>query len=319
VSKEKHEEVKVVPRIRRTVISISKLRLAAQFVSFFLLNAVIFGLGPWPLLLPILGTLGVPIKTVGEALGSLQWMLYQLVFPWMALASIFLVSALLGRALCAWVCPFGFVQDLLVYVKRKHMQVSLRTHKWMINIKYFVLTIVLFISGTIFMSLAMGVGQGYKTSLGAFGPAPFNALSPADTLFAVLPRLVLNVRYILPQLPGKTADITGMILSGPLLLWVRLIIMGIIIVAAVQVPRSWCRYLCPQGAFMALLYRFSFLGLKRNPLKCTRASCRACVEVCPMKVPILDLPWEKFTHPECIYCLKCVEACSTEAIRPKFP
>ena len=318
MSKEKSEDAKATSQVRR-LTNISRLRLVVQFASFILLNAVVFGLGPWPLLLPVLGTLGVPIKTVGEALGSLQWMLYQLIFPWLALASIFLVAALLGRALCAWVCPFGFVQDLLRYVKRRHMQVSLRTHEWMINIKYAILAIILFISGTIFVALAMGIGQGYKASLGVFGPAPFNALSPADTLFAIVPRLVLNIRYTIPLLPEKSGEIAGMILSVSLLLWARLIIMGIIIVAAVQVPRSWCRYLCPQGAFMALLYRFSFLGLKRNPLKCTKASCRACVEVCPMKVPILDLPWEKFTHPECIYCLKCVEACSTEAIRPKFP
>jgi len=44
-----------------------------------------------------------------------------------------------------------------------------------------------------------------------------------------------------------------------------------------------------------------------------------CGWVCPMKVPILELPWEKFTHPECIYCLKCVDACTTKAIKPKFP
>jgi formate hydrogenlyase subunit 6/NADH:ubiquinone oxidoreductase subunit I len=31
------------------------------------------------------------------------------------------------------------------------------------------------------------------------------------------------------------------------------------------------------------------------------------------------LPWEKFTHPECIYCLKCADACTTKAIKPKIP
>jgi polyferredoxin len=243
-------------------------------------------------------------------------MLSQVVFPWFALASIFLVAAFFGRSMCAWVCPFGFVQDILGYVKRRHARVSLRTHDWMINIKYAFLAIVLFISTTIFVSLATGVGEGYKASLGVFSEAPFNALSPADTLFAVVPRLVLNARYTLPLLP--TGEIFGMILSTSPLLWARLIIMGIVVFVAVQVPRSWCQYLCPQGALMAVMNRFSFLGLKRNPLKCTKASCRACVEVCPMKVPILDLPWEKFTHPECIYCLKCVEACSTKAIGPKF-
>ncbi|HIE14323.1 TPA: 4Fe-4S ferredoxin, partial [Candidatus Bathyarchaeota archaeon] len=44
-----------------------------------------------------------------------------------------------------------------------------------------------------------------------------------------------------------------------------------------------------------------------------------CVEACPMNIRILDLPWEKFTDPECIFCLRCVMACPTKAIKPKFP
>ncbi|MEM2110799.1 MAG: 4Fe-4S binding protein, partial [Candidatus Bathyarchaeia archaeon] len=88
---------------------------------------------------------------------------------------------------------------------------------------------------------------------------------------------------------------------------------------AVYIPRFWCRYLCPQGAFLALISRFSFLGLRRDFLKCTKAACKTCVEVCPTRVPILNLPWEKFNDSECIYCLRCVSACSTKAIRLKFP
>jgi len=108
------------------------------------------------------------------------------------------------------------------------------------------------------------------------------------------------------------------ILSLSLLFWFRFAIMVLVLAMGVYVQRSWCRYLCPEGAFLALLNRFSFLGLKRDPLKCIRAECRACVEVCPMKVRILELPWKKFTDPECIYCLKCVSACQTKALRPKF-
>jgi polyferredoxin len=36
-------------------------------------------------------------------------------------------------------------------------------------------------------------------------------------------------------------------------------------------------------------------------------------------VPILDLPWEKFSHPECIYCMKCVDACQHGAIKLTYP
>jgi len=295
-------------RVKGVVWRIETARKITQFLSFVLFSAVLFGLGPWPIVLPVVFSLGVPQKAVGDAFAMLQWMLHDLVFPWLPLASFFLVAALLGRSLCGWVCPFGFVQDLLGYVKRKHTVVSLRTHNGMIRVKYVVLAVALFVSGTLALSLAMGVGRGYDTALGAFAPAPFNALSPADTLFAIVPRMMLDVRY-------ANFDV---LMSG-ILLWARLVIMAIVLVLAVYVPRSWCQYLCPHGAALAFLNRFSFLGLKRDPLKCTKAGCRTCVEVCPMKVPILDLPWEKFTDPECIYCLKCAEACTTKAIKPKFP
>jgi len=70
---------------------------------------------------------------------------------------------------------------------------------------------------------------------------------------------------------------------------------------------------------MAVLNRFSFLGLRRDLHKCPKGECRLCVEACPMRVRILDLPWEKFSDPECIYCLKCADACPNKAIKLKYP
>jgi polyferredoxin len=85
------------------------------------------------------------------------------------------------------------------------------------------------------------------------------------------------------------------------------------------VPRSWCRYFCPHGAIMAIMNNFSFIGLRREPTKCEKSGCGLCVQVCPTRVPILDLPWEKFSHPECIYCMKCADACGHKAIKLTYP
>ncbi|MCK5593316.1 4Fe-4S binding protein, partial [Candidatus Bathyarchaeota archaeon] len=198
----------------------------------------------------------------------------------------------------------------LGYIKRRHTRVSVRTHEGMIKVKYGVLAVVLFISVTLAISLVVGVGKSYESAMGVFAPAPFNALSPVDTLFSILPRMVLTVVYTPEVL------IAG-VLTDPLL-WVRLAIMIATMVLAVYVSRSWCRYLCPIGATLAVLSRFSFLGLKRDPLRCTRAGCRTCVDACPMMIRILELPWENFTDSECIYCLKCVDACPTKALKPRF-
>lgn len=308
--------------LKKRVFRIETARKITQICCFLLFNAVIFGLEPWPLLLPIIGTLGAPSKTVGEAFGTLQFMLFERLVPWLALASIILAAAVVARSFCGWTCPFGFVQDLLGYVKRRHTQVSQRTHNTMTKVKYLILAATLLISITLATSLAMGIGESYRQALGVFAKAPFNALSPADTLFAVLPRIFFDIRYGIPNLleaPDASGTVVNTILSQPPILWARLAIMVGIVALALYVPRSWCRYFCPNGALMGLLSRYSFLGLKRDPVKCTKAGCRSCVEVCPMLIPILDLPWEKFNDPECIYCLKCVDACSTKAIKPKFP
>jgi ferredoxin-type protein NapH len=297
---------------RSGVWRIQTARIIVQFLSFLLFVAVIFGLGPFAVVLPVMFTLGLQQQAMGDALAMLQVMLSEAIFPWIPLASFFLFAALLGRSLCGWVCPFGFVQDVIGFLKKRHMEILPRTHNWMINIKYLVLLVVLIVSGSVAAILASGSGESLRSALGVFAVTPFNALSPADTLFAVIPNGIFSL------LNNVDAFVSGALAIRPLL-WIRFVILGVVLVLAAYVPRSWCKYFCPHGAILAFLNRFSFLGLTRDPLKCTKAGCNDCVAACPMNVPILELPWEKFTHPECIYCLKCADACTTKAIKPKIP
>ncbi len=307
--------------LKSGLFRIELARKLVQLFSFILFNAAILGLSSVPIVLPILISMGSPHKIVGEALGTIQWMLYTVIFPWIPIASIFLFAILIGRVPCGWVCPFGFIQDLLGYVRKKQRVVSPRTHGKMTFVKYFILLLVLFISGVLAVSVNTMAGQSYRSALGVFAEAPFNALSPSDTLFAVIPRIALVIRYemsfFIYGYSGYGESLLGFLLS-PLFL-ARILLMLVVLILVAYIPRSWCRYFCPQGAFSALFSRFSFLGLRRDPVKCTRVGCRVCVDVCPMQIRILDLPWEKFTDPECIYCLRCVGACQTKAIKPKFP
>ena len=112
-----------------------------------------------------------------------------------------------------------------------------------------------------------------KTALGVFAQAPFNALSPGDTLFALIPN---GVATLINE--GVDVFLAGFLAVKPLL-WLRFVILGAVLVFAVYVPRSWCKYFCPHGAILAFLNRFSFLGFQRDPLKCTKAECNECVRL----------------------------------------
>ena len=304
-------------KIKEYLLKYNTLRRIVQFLSFVFFSAIIFNLGALPLLFPVLWTWGLQQNTAGDAFTALQFALYNAVFPWLALASFLIVGVLIGKSLCGWICPFGFVQDLVGFIKRKQADFSSRTHDSMVYMKYFVLGIALFVSVTFSASKLMGASGGYESAIGIFTKAPFTALSPAETLFGTVPTMILNFRTALAT--KSVTDALSGISTLPPLFWIQIFIMAFVLVFAAYIPRGWCRYFCPHGAIMAVLNRFSFLGLRRDPVKCAKGGCRLCVSACPMKVPILDLPWEKFSDPECIYCMKCADACHEKAIKLKYP
>lgn len=307
----------MVGEIKEYLLKYNTFRRIAQFLSFTFFSAIIFNLGALPLLFPVLWTWGLQQNTAGDAFTALQFALYDVVFPWLALASFLIVGVLIGKSLCGWICPFGFVQDLVGFIKRKQADFSSRTHDSMVYMKYFVLGIALFVSVTFSVSKLMGTGDGYEKAIGIFTKAPFTTLSPAETLFGTVPKMIFNFRMALVS--KSVMDAMSGISTLPPLFWVQFFIMAFVLVFAAFIPRGWCRYFCPHGAIMAVLNRFSFLGLRRDPVKCAKGGCRLCVSACPMRVPILDLPWEKFSDPECIYCMKCADACHDKAIKLKYP
>ncbi|PIU59382.1 hypothetical protein COS86_04530, partial [Candidatus Bathyarchaeota archaeon CG07_land_8_20_14_0_80_47_9] len=142
--------------IKEYLLKYNTPRRIVQFLSFIFFSAIIFNLGALPLLFPVLWTWGLQQNTAGDAFTALQFALYNAVFPWLALASFLIVGVLIGKSLCGWICPFGFVQDLVGFIKRKQADFSSRTHDSMVYMKYFVLGIALFVSVTFSASKLMG-------------------------------------------------------------------------------------------------------------------------------------------------------------------
>ena len=302
-------------------------RLVVQLISLLAVNALVFtqiypylNLKSIPFGLPILASVNSSFTAVYSSLDLIQMELSQPEFPWIVLGTIFLIGAVVGRAFCGWVCPIGFIQDIITTLKGKLNFISPRTHKAGKQFKYLLLFVTFLISVTLSLALYLGVGSDYKNALGVFASGPFIAISPDGTLFGTIPALLAMVRENFGALiarPPTIQEVWADLNRIPPLPALRIIILVGFFAAAWKVPRFWCRYVCPTGALMAVFQKYSYAGIKRDPVKCTK--CPHCEVRCPMQINILDLSWEKFNDPECIMCMECVDACPHGSLSLKFP
>ena len=150
----------------------------------------------------------------------------------------------------------------------------------------------------------------------------------AVLLFAVglLPMLITNdvgmgdpffCKYLCPQgvlegaIPLAAIDSGIRAALGTLFSW-KLGILITVIVLSVLFYRPFCKWLCPLGAFYALLNKVSLFGMKVDKHKCI--SCGKCAKVCKMDVDVTKTP----DHTECIRCGKCIRACPTKAVSFRY-
>ncbi|MFZ0529228.1 MAG: 4Fe-4S binding protein, partial [Propionicimonas sp.] len=86
---------------------------------------------------------------------------------------------------------------------------------------------------------------------------------------------------------------------------VALLILAAVVAASLVVDRFWCRYLCPLGAVLSVVGRFSLLRIRRAPSACT--DCTLCDRPCP--VGIEPSKAKPFVSSDCIGCMDCVATC----------
>ena len=124
-------------------------------------------------------------------------------------------------------------------------------------------------------------------------------------------------KYLCPQgvlegaIPLSLANSGIRAALGKLFTWKFSILLSVIVLSVVFY-RPFCKWLCPLGAFYALLNKVSLFQMRVDTHKCV--SCGACAKACKMDVDITKTP----NHAECIRCGMCMKACPTDAIQYKF-
>lgn len=197
---------------------------------------------------------------------------------------LLLYSIMFGRMICGWLCPFGFIQELLYKIKTPKLKKGPVT-RILSFFKYVILVFFVFIVPIMY----------------AFRDTPLPAfckyICPAGTLEGGIGLL------------SNSVNESYFSMLGPLFTW-KFALMVSILTACIFIFRMFCRFICPLGALYGLFNRISFFGVKVEKPKCV--NCGLCVNNCKMDIRHVG-------DAECISCGECVDVCPTKAIVRKGP
>ena len=220
-----------------------------------------------------------PIGSFQAVVGSSKFK-----FSYYITGILILIGVLLGRFICGFLCPFGWFQELLHKIPSP--KISTRKLKPLRYLKYGVLLVMVIL-------LPMLV----TNQLGMGDPFFCKYLCPQGVLEGAIPLSLTNA--------GIRAAL------GKLFTWKSCVLLAVVL-GSVFMYRPFCKWLCPLGAFYALLNKVSLFQMRVDTSKCV--SCGACARACKMDVDITKSP----NHTECIRCGMCMKACPKDAISYQF-
>ncbi len=252
-----------------------------------------FELRGWPVnwflhLDPLLGV-GV-FLTTGTVYAGLIWGVVSIV-----------LTLVLGRFFCGWVCPFGTIHHAVGYISHRRRPLARRIalnryHSWQ-SLKYAVLVFFLIAAGFHWLQADFlgGSAGGWKP-----GALQTGLLDP-------IPLVTRSVQLIVLPLAGEW---TGVATKR---LYVFAWSMGAVFLFTVFmnafVPRFFCRFLCPTGALFGLFAKVSIFRIGvSSESGCTK--CRRCDAACEGACD----PGEVFKAPECVLCMNCFHDCPESVI-----
>jgi polyferredoxin len=187
-------------------------------------------------------------------------------------SAFLLMSFLLRKSFCSWLCPVGTLSEYLWKLGRYTFNRNFALPGWL----------DVLLRGTKYLLL------------GFFGYAVATMSAPAIADFLSAPYgLIVDVRMLnFFRFLGGTA---AFVLLG-------------LIVASIFVQNFWCRYLCPYGALLGLVSMLSPLRIRRNEATCI--DCAKCAKACPSALPVDKLV--QIRSAECTGCLECVAVCPAQ-------
>jgi polyferredoxin len=223
---------------------------------------------------------------------------------WPALI-ILLLTPLLGRFFCGWICPLGTTIDFTSKLLKSPS--NRKSSKWHHKLTYIKFTILV---ASIVLALFSINIWGFFDPLSILNRAFTAFVYPLTTLVSEQSLLAFSEmgflgdsafylydrfkEWIMPETQFYAYQMT----------WIALFFLGILIVEKIS-RRFWCRYLCPAGAFLGFLSQFRFY---ERLVSNVCPVCNKCQHDCKMNA----IPEEDVTYSnkvECIECFNCGALC----------
>ena len=202
--------------------------------------------------------------------------------------AVLIPTLLLGRFFCNWVCPYGILHqfiDRLFDNRSVKGKIESNRYRKVFALKYYILTGMLVAA--------------------AFGSLQIGLLDP----------ICLYFRSVTVSVLPAIDMVTGWIYLEPFMhqfAWVVGFLLLFFVSMNLVIPRFFCRVVCPLGATLGLLSRFSLWRIERDEQKCD--SCNLCLQRCEGASD----PHAALRKSECVVCFNCIEDCPHAALRFKM-
>ena len=238
-------------------------------------------------------------------------------WPSLVLGVIVVITIVLGRFFCGWICPFGLYMDFITLLRKSfkisYWNLSEKVNKYLHKLRYVIVAAILtlpFFLGP----FDLEVWRSFMFFQSPFKPLIVFFLGPLEPLIIPWPGAIGFNEYSVSY-PYIREIIEYS--NGPFFTSLNVFLfIAFTVVSSFMVRRFWCRF-CPTGVSIAIVNRFApfkwvpFLHLNKVEEKCTK--CGICKRVCPVQVTeVYEEKGGNITTSMCMLCTRCVEMCPYE-------
>ncbi|MEM7245407.1 MAG: 4Fe-4S dicluster domain-containing protein [Acidobacteriota bacterium] len=211
------------------------------------------------------------------------------------------LTLLFGRVFCNWICPYGTLHQFIGWVfdiYKGKQSFERNRYRDLYHFKYGLLIVFLIMSwmGALQIGLLDPICLMYRSVATVFAPAADMALSEVQNA-GVHAAWLDNLKFA-PGVPRR-------VFVGSF--WIGVLITALV-GANVVIPRFFCRVLCPLGALLGAISRFSLFRINRDVHACT--DCNLCLTRCEGAAD----PQGAVRVSECFSCMNCIDDCPEDAL-----